>query len=363
MSTTNGSRPWISRLRLRAEIIVAASLLLLLATGATMRAQTQTVTYTVLHSFALSDGGNPLGAVIMDKAGNLYGTTALGGASGACCGTVFKLDPSGIETVLHSFAGSPGDGANPFAGLVMDAAGNLYGTTVNGGASSACSGGCGTVFKLDTSGNETVLHSFTSSPGDGAHPNAGLIMDGAGNLYGTTNQGGTSGYGTVFKLTLPAPTIPTITSISPASATAGGAAFTLTVNGTNFLSTSTVNFNGNARLTSFLSATQLTAAILASDIATGGNFSVTVINPGLGGGSSNAVSFTVDNPVPTITSILPTSATAGGAAFTLTVNGTGFVSTSVASFGANARATTFVSATQLTAAISASDIATGATST
>jgi hypothetical protein len=149
---------------------------------------------------------------------------------------------------------------------------------------------------------------------------------------------------------------PTITSISPTSAIAGGAGFTLTVNGTNFVSGSTVNFNGNARTTTFVSATQLRAAILASDIATTGILNVTVTNPG--DGTSNGVSFTVVTPQPTITSISPTSAIAGGAGLTLTVNGTNFVSGSTVNFNGNARTTTFVSATQLRAAILASDIAT-----
>jgi len=149
------------------------------------------------------------------------------------------------------------------------------------------------VFKLDPVGNETVLHSFTGG-NDGAFPYAGLVMDAAGNLYGTASSFlALGGFGTVFKLTVQTPA-PTINSISPTSAIAGGAGFTLTVNGTNFVSGSTVNFNGSARTTTTVSATQLTAAILASDIATAGNFSVTVTNPG--GGTSNAVTFTVVTP-------------------------------------------------------------------
>lgn len=154
---------------------------------------------TVLHSFTGgSDGGGPLAGLIMDAAGNLYGTTFGGGAFGN--GTVFKLDPSGNETVLYSFTGGS-DGSFPSAALIMDAIGNLYGTTAGGGsAGSACTLACGTVFKLDTSGNETVLHSFTGGT-DGSDPTAGLIMDAAGNLYGTTFTGGLGGiYGTVFKL-------------------------------------------------------------------------------------------------------------------------------------------------------------------
>ena len=146
---------------------------------------------TVLHSFTRSpDGAFPQAGLVMDKAGNFYGTT---GGPGA--GTVFKLDTSGNETLLYIFADSP-DGASPQAGLVIDKAGNIYGTTTTGGSSFLY----GTVFKLDTSNNETVLHSFTNTP-DGAGPLAGLIMDKAGNLYGTTKAGGSSSHGTVFKLT------------------------------------------------------------------------------------------------------------------------------------------------------------------
>jgi len=170
---------------------------------------------TVLHNFTGSDGANPQAGLVMDKAGNLYGTTVFGGQpGGGGSGTVFKLDTSLNLTVLHSF--TPGsDGQEPYAGLIMDAAGNLYGTTRAGGSSTSSNcqgtalGGCGTVFKLDTSGNETVLYSFKGGD-DGAVPYAGLVMDALGNLYGTTNQGGSGpctganavliGCGTVFKL-------------------------------------------------------------------------------------------------------------------------------------------------------------------
>jgi uncharacterized repeat protein (TIGR03803 family) len=149
-------------------------------------------TETVLHAFAGPDGATPHGGLVLDGFGNLYGTTSSGGASGL--GTVFKVDTSGTEIVLHSFAGNP-DGANPYAGLVMDDSGNLYGTTENGGAS-----GFGTVFKVDITGKETVLHSFAGGSSDGADPKAGVILDPTGNLYGTTFKGGSRGKGTVFKL-------------------------------------------------------------------------------------------------------------------------------------------------------------------
>ena len=151
----------------------------------------------VLHSFPNlgTDGVYPQAALVMDKAGDLYGTTGVGGSPG--WGVVFKLDTAGNETVVHSFTYS--DGANPLASLITDKSGNLYGTTAIGGSSIGGLSVYGVVFKLDTAGNETVLHSFTNTP-DGAYPYAGLVKDKADNLYGTTYQGGFYGYGTVFKL-------------------------------------------------------------------------------------------------------------------------------------------------------------------
>ena len=155
--------------------------------------------------------------------------------------------------------------------------------------------------------------------------------------------------------------VPAIGSISPSSATAGGAAFTLTVNGSGFVTTSVVNWNGAPRTTTFSSSTMLTASISAADIATAGTASVTVVNGPPGGGTSNAMTFTINNPVPAISSISPSSATAGGAAFTLTVNGSNFVSGSVVDWNGSPRTTTFFSKTKLTASIPAADIATAGT--
>lgn len=149
---------------------------------------------TILHSFEWNgiDGFGPSAGLVMDKKGNLYGTTSFGGAHGD--GTVFELTPSGTETILYSFEGSGTDGYNPESTLLLDAEGNLYGTTGNGG-----SYGYGTVFKLTPAGTETILHSFGES-GDGYYPSASLIFDKKGNLYGTTGTGGAYGYGTVFEL-------------------------------------------------------------------------------------------------------------------------------------------------------------------
>jgi uncharacterized repeat protein (TIGR03803 family) len=149
---------------------------------------------TVLHSFTGADGALPIAPLIMDSSGNLYGTTLGGGANNS--GTIFKVDASGQYTVLHTFTGSngSGDGSFPWSPLVQDAAGNLYGTTNQGGASDG-----GTVFKLDPSGNETILHSFTGVD-DGVNPYSGLIRDSAGNLFGTAREGGGNIFGAVYKL-------------------------------------------------------------------------------------------------------------------------------------------------------------------
>jgi uncharacterized repeat protein (TIGR03803 family) len=164
----------------------------------------QAQTFKVLHTFGgPGDGGVPYAGLIRDSAGNLYGTTQTGGIAGPnCltgCGVVFKVDKTGNETVLYSFTGGA-DGGNPFAGLLRDSAGNLYGTSQIGGGGD-CPYGCGVVFKLDTAGNETVLHTFLGvTSGDGAGPQGVLIQDSKGNLYGTTALGGANGSGTVFKL-------------------------------------------------------------------------------------------------------------------------------------------------------------------
>jgi uncharacterized repeat protein (TIGR03803 family) len=148
----------------------------------------------ILHSFGGAvDRGSPTGGLFRDFAGNLYGSTFNGGASDN--GMVFKLDPTGQMTILHSFAGAPADGSGSRGFLIRDFAGNFYGTTNNGGASNN-----GTVFKLDPSGKETVLYSFAGGPADGSHPGIGLVRDLAGNLYGATPYGGASNNGTVFKL-------------------------------------------------------------------------------------------------------------------------------------------------------------------
>lgn len=174
-------------------------------------------TETLLYSFqGGTDGVTPLGSLVFDSAGNLYGVTA-GGGSSACgrlgCGTVFKLAPPLVkggawtETVLYTFLGGQ-DGQDPQGGLALDQSGNLYGVTYYGGGSDNCQGalGCGSVFKLAppaTQGGpwtESIIHRFRSR-NDGAFPLGRPVLDAQGNLYSTTLAGGSSGMGTAFKLT------------------------------------------------------------------------------------------------------------------------------------------------------------------
>jgi uncharacterized repeat protein (TIGR03803 family) len=197
---TKPLRSWISPHSISWIDLLATSIVLVLAVLATAFAQAQTYTKTTLHDFTGgTDGQNPGSRLIMDQAGNLYGTTSSGGVFNN--GTIFKVDASGHETVLHTFA-EPPYGATPFGRLTMDRAGNLYGTTYLGGAFDY-----GTVFKLDTSGVYTVLWNFNGGQ-YGAYPFSGLLyVESEGNFFGTTSVGGnrkcannSTGCGVVFKL-------------------------------------------------------------------------------------------------------------------------------------------------------------------
>ena len=155
-------------------------------------------TFTTLADFNVSNGAFPSGSLVQGTDGNFYGTTLSGGANGD--GTVFKITSSGTLTTLYSFCSQTNcsDGTSPFAGLVQGSDGNFYGTTSGGGAKSY-----GTVFKMTSTGALTTLYSFCSQSGcsDGSFPEAGLVQGSDGNFYGTTDEGGTNGDGTVFKIT------------------------------------------------------------------------------------------------------------------------------------------------------------------
>jgi uncharacterized repeat protein (TIGR03803 family) len=183
-------------------LALTAFTVLLFATGT--YAQQENVLYTFLSNG--KDGFDPRAGLTFDNAGNLYGTTYEGGHGQ---GAVFELSPVAggwTESVLYSFHVSGKSGSIPLSGVIFDAAGNLYGTTLEGGDVTKCSGfGCGTVFELTPEAGggwtEKWRHNFGSNSKDGMFPMAGLISDAAGNLYGTTNRGGAHGQGTVFELT------------------------------------------------------------------------------------------------------------------------------------------------------------------
>jgi uncharacterized repeat protein (TIGR03803 family) len=195
--SSSSATPILKKLQWRRTGALVGFALLLMGAPVLSHAQ-----YQVLYSFCsvanCADGGGPLfGSLIQDASGNLYGATSVGGANNQ--GTVFKLDPTGHETVLYSFCSVANcvDGQSPRTGVIQDSAGNLYGTTLFGGANAL-----GTVFKVDSTGHETVLYSFCSvaNCADGRNPAAGVIQDSADNLYGTTQGGGATFNGSVFKL-------------------------------------------------------------------------------------------------------------------------------------------------------------------
>ena len=176
--------------------------------------------------------------------------------------------------------------------------------------------------------------------------------------------GGGTSIPVVFAITSPQPNpTPTISALSPSSIAGGSAAFTMTVTGASFVPGATVNWNGAARPTVFVSSTQLQAQITAGDVFTAGLALVTVTNPAPGGGTSNALNFTITppNPVPTLSALVPASASVGSPAFTLTLNGSGFIQGSVVNWNGSPRQTTFFSATQIFAQLTAADLANAST--
>lgn len=199
-----------SFLKSQAAFICVATLAML-ATTLTLATAAPAQTESVLYSFTgSSDGNSPQSNLIFDTAGNLYGTATYGADNhcpdfGGGCGVVFELSPNGTGgwtyTVIHEFLGGT-DGGESYTPLTLDSAGNLYGTGSVGGNSTACSGGCGVVYKLAPNGTGgwtySVIHNFHST--DGANPRTGVVLDSSGNIFGTTYSGGSSGFGVVYRL-------------------------------------------------------------------------------------------------------------------------------------------------------------------
>jgi uncharacterized repeat protein (TIGR03803 family) len=160
--------------------------------------------FTVIHDFQQSDGAYPEGGLVADKGGNLYGTTWSGGPDNGL-GTVFRIAPDVTYTVLYFFCPNQDagclDGSGPNGALAIDDNGNLFGTTSQGGGGVQCPGGCGTVFEITSTGKENVIYAFQGGEFDGEDPESGIMLDPAGNLFGTTQYGGEVNVGTVFEIT------------------------------------------------------------------------------------------------------------------------------------------------------------------
>ncbi len=301
--------------------------------GGTVYEVSTSGTVKTIYSFCTeshcTDGGDPVGALVRGSDGNFYGTTPFGGASNF--GVIFKISRTGGFTKLRDFLST--DGAQVWSTLIQNGS-SLIGTAAAGGASSACVGGCGTIFKVTTAGVVTTLHSFDST--DGAGPVAGLVQGTDGNLYGTTLFGGANGDGTIFKSTV-AGTVTSLhsfvgtdgnqpygglvqdtngtfygmttgggigsclaigcgTAFSESTGlaafvktvpTSGKVASTVVILGTNLKGATSISFNGTAAIFSVVSASQITATVPTG--ATTGK--VQVVTPG--GTLTSNVSFTV----------------------------------------------------------------------
>lgn len=264
--------------------------------------------------------------------------------------TVSNPGPGGGVSVPLPFtvqAANPAPAATSLQPATMAAGSAAFTLTVNG--SSFVNGA---IVRWNGSDRETTF--VTSSKLTAAIPASDVAAPGTANVVvWNPAPGGGSSQALTFTIANAAPGTPTLT---PATATAGSEAFSLTVNGSGFSAQSKVRWNGSDRTTAFVSATQLTADITAADIASAGTVQVVVYTPAPGGGTSPAATFTINNPAPAITSLSPDSKPALAAAFTLTVTGTGFVQGSKVKWNGSERPTTFVSTTTLEAAISSDDV-------
>lgn len=357
---------------------------------------TETV-YGLLHMngfyLAADRAGNRVGVYRINGSDNATTLTAVTGSPFAAGGTltnVLALNQTGTllfaanasSRNLTTFSINPATGALIALGTqslnTLGTSGGITGMaylaqpcpTITLSPSTLPSGTVSTAYNQTIAASPSANYNFSVSAG--ALP-AGLSLNAAtGALTGTPTAAGTFNFtitalsfgpcsgSQAYTLVINNPA-PALAGLNPATATAGAGALTLTITGSNFVNSSTVRWNGADRPTTFVSATQLTANIPASDLATAGMAQVTVFTPAPGGGMSGAQTFTINNPVPTTTALNPTSAIAGGASLTLTVTGTNFVNGSVVRWNGSDRPTTFVSATQLTAALTASDLATAGT--
>jgi len=175
-------------------------LVIVLIVGAGWAFDANALSEAPIYTFGFPpDGANPQAGLVQGSDGNFYGTTGQGGTNICQCGTVFRISPGNVYSNLSSFGAFPTDGQKPTAGLIQGSDGNFYGTTSQGGYGGC---GCGTVFRISPTGSRTNLHQFGAPPvlNDGNYPSAGLVRGSDGNFYGTAGLGGTTGNGTVFRI-------------------------------------------------------------------------------------------------------------------------------------------------------------------
>jgi uncharacterized repeat protein (TIGR03803 family) len=306
-------------------------------------------TLTTLYSFSNfgSDGQTPYAGLVQGSDGNFYGATSSGGTGDR--GTVFKITPGGTLTTLHSFSFSGSEGDYPYT-LVQGSDGNFYGATSKGGTSNF-----GTVFKITPGGTLTTLHSFSFSGSDGQYPYAGLVQGSDGNFYGTTHNGGTGNVGTVFKIT-PAGTLTTLYSFSGSDGSYPQATLVQGSDGT-FYGTTDQGGTGGGTVFKITPAGTLTTLHLFAGSdgqnpeaglvqGTDGYFYGTTYQGGTSGGG---VVFRLTMPSPTVTGVSPASGPASGGTV-VTVSGTEFQPGATVSFGGTAATgITYVSATTINA--------------
>lgn len=309
-------------------------------------------TVSVLHglgsgSFAtkmdFSTGAGPFSLALGDINGDGKPDIVAGNVSANSVSVFLNSTPS-VLTVTPSTVNfgnvTVGGSADRSFTVTNSGAGTLTGSGTASGAFSVVVGGS---YSVGSGQSQTVTVRFRPT----------VVSIYSGNVTFTSSGGNVSrGVGGVGINPTPA-----LSSLSPSVATAGAPGFNLTVLGSNFVSSSIVRWNGVSRSTTFVSGTQVQAAIAAGDIALAGSAQVTVVDPSPGGGTSAALSFTINPAVPSLSSLSPTAATAGGSSFTLAVNGGGFVASSVVRWNGADRTTTFASPTQLQATIPATDIA------
>jgi uncharacterized repeat protein (TIGR03803 family) len=274
---------------------------------------------TPLHTFEPAQVAGSSGAVIEGNNGNFYGTD-IGGGNGA--GTIYEATPAGGITVLYTFCSLTDckDGSTPYGAMIIGSDGNFYGTTYAGGANTtACNGGCGTLFQITPAGKLTTLYSFCSQANcaDGSQPEGGLLQETNGTFYGTTYSGGTYGLGTVYSLSTPTTQTPFVKPLQKSANTGA----TVTIVGNNLTGASEVLFNGIAAAFTVISSTEIKAIVPAG--ATTGP--VTVVTP-----SGTLKTIVIFYVTPQIKSFTPSSSKVGTE---VTITGVSLTGTTEVTFG------------------------------